>query len=103
MNIPNFVNEKVVDENGYFTPGWRFIFMQLFKELKKSFSDNGFLLPSKTDNEIVDLWNKKLIEDGSILYDNVRKLYILQQNGILKVIQTTDFPPLKSNVANEKI
>jgi hypothetical protein len=48
MNIPNFIDCKVVDEKGYFTAEYKIILQQLFTELQANASNEGLVAPTQT-------------------------------------------------------
>jgi len=52
IRIPNFANEKVIDENGYFTPVWAQLFQQLLTQLVTNYNDEGLLVPNQTTTNI---------------------------------------------------
>lgn len=46
MRVPTYVEEKAVQENGFFTEPWQILLEQLLQNLQQAISDEGFLIPS---------------------------------------------------------
>ncbi len=86
MNIPNLLQDKLVDENGYMHPGWFGIFTQLITEMKNNLSNEGFVPPGQPTSTISTLegqaGNFALIGDTD---SNTLKVHL---NGVFKTIQT---------------
>ena len=55
MNIPNYVNSKVVDEQGNYTPEWGNIMMQLLSELQLNAGTEGLKASPLSTTQISDL------------------------------------------------
>ena len=86
MNIPNFVDTQVIDENGYLTPTWKQIFMQLFSVLQMNVGPEGFFLPQQDNTNIAALNNIRSL--GAILYNTTTNKGMINENGAFKTIQT---------------
>lgn len=86
MNVPNFLNEKVVDQNGNWTDPWRIVISQLLSQLKLNFSDQGFLLPPQKTSFIAGLTNAP---NGTIIYDSDISKGKIKENGVFKTITTS--------------
>lgn len=86
MNIPNFVDIKVVDESGFFTPEFKHIFGQLFAQLQTRLSDTGYVIPSQP-NDFID----KICAAGVnnlLVVDSVNKELKVILDGAVKTVQT---------------
>lgn len=68
MKIPNFIDNKVVDEEGYLTDTWKNIFVQLLDNLQNTVSDEGITIPKQTTTDITTLSTEKSV--GRIIYDS---------------------------------
>lgn len=88
MKIPNFINEKVVTEDGYFTEPWGHVFNQLFHELQTQMSDESHIAPSQTTDNITNLLNVSDYEGGLVYDTDVNKLKV-NINGTFKEVLTT--------------
>ena len=53
MNIPNFIDTRVVDEKGYFTAEYKIILQQLFSELQDNAGPEGLVAPTQTAAKIL--------------------------------------------------
>lgn len=64
MNIPNFVDMKVIGDDGYFTPEWKMIMQQLLTTLVDNASDEGLVAPTQP-NDVTNP-NVTTIQDNKI-------------------------------------
>lgn len=88
MNIPNYVNSRVVDENGNFTPEWGNIMMQLLTELQLNAGSEGLKSSPLTSAQITDLItiagvgpDEAAVSNSSMVFDTT-----LNNNQSLKII-----------------
>lgn len=87
MNVPNFIHDKFVDENGYLTDGWRLFFNQLINEMNENLSQEGIVMPSQTTDNADIIKTDAL--NGTILYDSTtNELKVRLNDGNFHVIQT---------------
>lgn len=87
MNVPNFIHDKFVDENGYLTDGWRLFFNQLINEMNENLSQEGIVMPSQTTDNADIIKTDAL--NGTILYDSTtNELKVRLSDGNFHVIQT---------------
>ena len=86
MNIPNFEDIKVVDENGKFTQAWKNIMSQLFNELQKRMSEEMHVAPSQTTANIAQFNTPDYV--GGVVYNTDTKQLNANIDGTIKVIQT---------------
>lgn len=86
MNLPNFINTKLVDENGYLTPEWSNILTQLITELQLNLSNEGYRLPQLKTAQITQLTapDKSL---GNMVYDLTTNEMKVNINGVWKIVQ----------------
>lgn len=87
MIIPNFIDIKVVDEKGYFTPEWREIMNTLFTQMQNNLSEEGIQLPLQDDTNVGLLNNSK--SKARLLYNSDTNKAIVNINGTYKEILTT--------------
>lgn len=83
MNIPNFLNSRIVDKEGYLTPEWSNLLQQLFTELQSNVSNEGYVVPSRETADI----NKLTAKNGAFLYDSEAHAAKVIVNGAVKTIQ----------------
>ena len=88
MKIPNFSNEKIVDENGYLTEQWKHTLDQLFNELQQQMSDEGHIMPSQNAANVAKL-DGDATKNGALLYNEDTNKALVNINGSLKEIQTS--------------
>jgi hypothetical protein len=68
MNTPQFLDTKIVNENGYLTDNWKQLLISLLQQLQNNFSDEGYKLPQQSTTNIGILSIAKSV--GSVLYNN---------------------------------
>lgn len=86
MNIPNFIDTKIVNKDGSLTDTWKQILMQTFSELQKNVSAEGYIVPQQTTANITQLNNTK--STGSLLYDKNTSQLKINLNGEFKHLLT---------------
>lgn len=86
MNIPNFINEQMVDENGYLTDTWRQVLSELFTQLQLNLSDESIIVPQQTTAKIAQLSTTDY--EGGLLYDSDTDQLKVNLAGTFKVVQT---------------
>lgn len=86
MNIPNYLEIKVIDEKGYFTPQWKIVMQQLLTELQNNASNEGLVAPSQDASNITTIQNNQVnnpapppstlytCQFGTLLYDSTNNL-----------------------------
>lgn len=84
MNIPSFVNTRIVDENGILTPEWANIFNQIITELQLNLSNEGYVLPQLATTDIAKLTGTQSI--GSMVYDSTTPAMKVNINGVWKTV-----------------
>ena len=58
MMIPNFIDVQVIDpKTGKFTAEWGTIFQQLFTQLQSNASDQGLVVGSQTQDDMIIIQN----------------------------------------------
>lgn len=83
MNIPNYVQDKLVDKNGNLTDGWRLTITQLLTELQNNAGNEGLVSPSQPSTNIAKLINSP---NGSLVYDNTTHELKVNINGVFKIV-----------------
>lgn len=84
MNIPKFVQDKVIGADGRLTPSWHQLFSQLLNEMNTNVSNNGFVVPSRTNDDINAMAVN--VPNGTILYDSDTNELKAKVNGVFVVI-----------------
>lgn len=87
MNIPNFINEKIVKEDGELTDSWKFLLSTLITQMQIHLSEEGFIVPQQTTANINQLNLPK--KTGAILYDKDTKQLKVNIDGTFKTITVT--------------
>lgn len=64
MNIPNYVDMRVIGEDGHFTPEWKIIMEQLLITLNQNAGPEGLVAPSQPDTLLNP--NVTTIQDNKI-------------------------------------
>jgi hypothetical protein len=82
MNIPNFIDSKVIDENGMLTDTWKQVFTQLFGSLQGGLSDEGIALPNQTTANIAIIADPN--KSGATLYNETTNKVMCNFNGVFK-------------------
>jgi hypothetical protein len=94
MMIPNFENEKFVDEKGFLTDQWALIMQQLLSALQTNVGTQGFNIPQLSAANIATLQTNYAATTspsayfGVMLYDVDNNLLNVNINGTFKVIST---------------
>ncbi len=84
MNIPNFLNCRVVDEKGYFTQEWGQLMTLLLSELNKQAGDEGLFVPSQPAANITILNNSE--SKNSLIVNSTTNQLLFNKNGTYQVI-----------------
>jgi hypothetical protein len=93
MNIQNWFNTKMVDENGYLTPEYQVFFQDLITQLQQNLSNQGFQLPQQPTAKINYISSvfaaspNPNVYYGNIIYDTTTDQAKLNVAGTYKVIQ----------------
>jgi hypothetical protein len=85
MNIPNFLTDKIVDENGELTTPWSRTISQLFIELEHNLSNEGYVLPQQPTDNINQLTEPQSV--GAMIYDSTTNEFKVNIAGTWKVVQ----------------
>lgn len=86
MRIPNVPKDRMVDENGFVTDHWNAFFSNLVAQLSANLSDEGYVLPSQSDANILLL---NTVENKSrVLYNATTEKAMVNNDGTFKEIQT---------------
>jgi hypothetical protein len=79
--VPTLIQSKIVDEQGYLTPEWQYLFMQLLQVMQQSLSNEGFTIPPQTTVDIALLTD---MVNGTIIYDSTTDNFKGMKGGSLK-------------------
>lgn len=69
MIIPTFVQERLVDDQGFLTKPWQSLFEQLLQNMQQNLSEMGIVTPSQDSSNLAVIQNK-LNPDGSYIVQN---------------------------------
>lgn len=99
MIIPTFQSVQFVDKDGYLTAQMRLYNDELNNILRNGLSDNGWTLPTVTQDELTDIdsfTDTAVMPDGTIWYvhDDDTAVYevVVKINGALRKVTTTAYP-----------
>src|SRR3990167_4274095 len=73
--VPNLVQDKFVDEQGYLTPEWRSLFDQLLQNMQQNLSNEGYVVPSQTASDIAIIQagtnpdGSYIAQNGTLIFD----------------------------------
>ncbi len=84
MMIPNYVDMRVIGEDGHFTPEWKIIMQQLLTTLVSNAGPEGLVAPTQTDANLLLIQNNQVqsstapntptfiytCQFGTLLYDS---------------------------------
>lgn len=88
MHINQLPSEKLVDENGHINSVWRDFFSRMVSNFQIHLSNDGYLFPTISNADDVITNNEKY--KSLTFYDESRNKLIVNENGILKKIETTN-------------
>lgn len=89
MNIPSFIQERVIDENGYFTPSWAFVIEQLLSQLQINAGAEGLVPSSLKTEDIAVVAASTNLQNGTLIYDSTTDQLKTNIAGTFKVITVT--------------
>jgi hypothetical protein len=90
--IPAFFRQRVVDENGYFTPEMHQFFDVFFQQASNNLSNEGIEIPSLTADQIKNInspLNPNRKPPGTTYYNADNHLLQANINGTVKTIVTS--------------
>lgn len=87
MKVPDYVNAKLVDQNGMMSDVWRNTINELLTELQSNFSNEG-LVPPTQNTANINVINPEAT-NGTLIYDeDTNELKVRLSDGNFHVIQT---------------
>lgn len=95
MNIPNYVDMKVIGEDGHFTPEWKIIMQQLLTTLNRNAGPEGLVAPTQTDANITLIQNNQI--QSSIAPDMPTFIYTCQFGTLIYDSDTNELKLCLSN------
>lgn len=91
MKVPNLqIEGNFINEEGTINTISKGMFTQLFSEMQKNLSDEGFFIPQQPTNTINESLNTDRSK-GAILYDSTTNQFKGNVNGKYKVFQQINF------------
>lgn len=88
MNIPNYLTDQLVDENGELTTPWARTISQLLVELESNLSNEGYKLPQQPTTNI-DLIIEQPQTEGTMIWDSTTKQMKVNDGTGWKVVTLT--------------
>lgn len=100
VGIPNYVQDNFIDEQDYLTPSWSNWFQQSITYFQNNLSQEGFVVPNLTTQQISDITaNDNLRKDasgadapryrGALYYDTNTNQLKVNIAGTIKVVTVT--------------
>lgn len=97
QTYPNYVQEKLVDNEGNITSAWSYQFQQGITYMQNNLSQEGFVVPNLTTSQITDITsidNKRTDAfgnpapqyRGALYYDTTTNQFKGNKNGTIVVI-----------------
>jgi len=86
MNVPNYINDSLVDSSGNVTDSWQKFFNQLINELNTNLSDEGTVVPSQSTSNISQLTQS---QNGTLVYDETTHNLMVNIDGTFKTVNVT--------------
>lgn len=86
MNIPPFLNDKYVDEQGYLTASQQIFNDQMNQLMQANLSDNGWQQPNQTTANINLI--APFMQNGTMWYDTDTDEPKIKVAGVVRVIPT---------------
>lgn len=87
MIIPNIPQERFLMEDGNMHPVWKGFFSVLITQLQQNVSNEGFIIPSQTNDHVTKLNNTKSL--ARILYNSTNNTFIGNVAGTFKTFTLT--------------
>lgn len=92
MKVPTFIKRKFVDQDGELTAPAQQLLDVFFQQAQESLSDDGFVIPQRTTNEINNISannNANTKPNGTLWYDSTTNQLKVKINDTVRVITTT--------------
>lgn len=98
MLIPQYVHEKVVDENGYFTAPWQQAITQIILYMQSNIGNEGFKIPevSSASDSVDPAATGGQVAQLETAYGNQGDLDLDNQQGLI-TLGTVIFDPVEVN------
>lgn len=94
MRVPTFLNTKFVEHQGesvgYLTPDMQNYNDELNQALQNNLNDDGFVIPSRPDTEVVAAFATKPV--GTILFDVTNDVWVGKTSAGLVQFTTASYP-----------
>jgi hypothetical protein len=85
MRIPNVPQAQLSMPDGGINTIWASFFQNLITQMRLNLSDEGYVVPFKTDDEILQLNNTDNV--GKILYNTTTQRMMINNSGTFENIQ----------------
>lgn len=86
MIIPNVPIERLSKQNGVITDQWSAFLQNLITNLRINLSDDGYVVPFRTNDEILQLNTTDNV--GRILYNTTTERMMINNTGTFEEIET---------------
>ena len=76
MNIPNYIDTKIISAGGMWSDEWKFIMQQLIQQLQLNASNEGLVAPTQNATNMTTIQNHQnpngdyTTQYGTILYNS---------------------------------
>lgn len=89
MLVPNYVHNKLVDENGIITEQWEMLISQLLYQLNRNFSNEGLVPPAQNADNIDIISASERVQEGTLLWNSTtKKLQVRLDDGTFHNVLT---------------
>lgn len=90
MKVPVFADVPYVEQDRTLTDQALLYEEELNQALQNNLSDNGWVIPSLTDTQVVAI--EPSMPDGTIWLETTNNVLVVKINGSLEKITTTPYP-----------
>jgi len=85
MRIPNVPHDNIAKSSGHIGDAWASFFSNLITQMRLNLSDEGYVVPFLSNEDILELSNSENI--GKILYNTTTSKMMINNSGIFENIQ----------------
>jgi len=90
MNIPSIVSSKLLDDEGKMSETWMNDFNQLLTQLQNNLSNEGYLIPGQSAENVAKLEAPK--SSNALLIDSTAQKLLINLGGVWQQIPTVPYP-----------
>jgi hypothetical protein len=68
MNVPSFLDSRVIKEDGTWTDEWKTIMQALFQNMQSNLGNEGLVMPMQSAANIATIQNNTVLVNGNTIY-----------------------------------